>query len=97
MFEIMSNQNIRINAGDTASFEVELTDGSCEQNIRKFIGVSVKSNCNKRFDSIEEAFMFYKNEKENYIKFLANKYYEKKLITQKVYDTLMNYKVEITD
>lgn len=63
----------------------------------KFIGVSVKSNCNKRFDSIEEAFMFYKNEKENYIKFLANKYYEKKLITQNVYDTLMNYKVEITD
>lgn len=42
MFEIMSNQNIRINAGDTASFEVELTDGSCEQNIRKFIGVSVE-------------------------------------------------------
>ena len=42
MFEIMSNQNIRINAGDTASFEVELTDASCEQNIRKFIGVSVE-------------------------------------------------------
>lgn len=42
MFEIMSNQNIRINAGDTASFEVEVTDTSCEQNVRKFTGVNLE-------------------------------------------------------
>lgn len=51
----------------------------------------------KRFDTIEDAFAFYKREKEHHIKHVAREYYGKGLITEKVYNALMNYKVEITD
>lgn len=49
------------------------------------------------FDKVEDAFCAYKKAKEGYIKEIANRYYDKKLITQKVYEALMNYEVEITD
>ena len=42
-----------------------------------------------------EAFNFYKNEKEDYIKEVANLY--KKKIPEKLYIAMMNYKVEIND
>lgn len=51
----------------------------------------------KRFDSIEEAFKFYKKEKESHIKETAQRYYDEGNITEKVYKALLNYKVEITD
>ena len=47
------------------------------------------------FDTPEEAFQAYKTEKENYIKEVADKY--KNLISQKVYQSLYNYQIEITD
>ncbi len=44
-----------------------------------------------------EAFWAYKREKDEYIKEVAQSYFDKGEITKRVYDALMNYKVEITD
>lgn len=49
------------------------------------------------FDTPEIAFYAYKQAKENYIQSMATQYYNEGKITQKVYNALMNYKVEITD
>ena len=49
------------------------------------------------FDSIEEAFLAYKNYKENIIKQIAQEEYYKGNITQKCYEAMMTYRVEITD
>lgn len=49
------------------------------------------------FDTELEAFNVYKIEKESYVKAVAQEYYDKSLITEIVYNALMNYKVEITD
>lgn len=45
----------------------------------------------------KEAFEAYKYAKEKHIKDIAKQYYWNSLITPKVYNALMNYKVEITD
>lgn len=45
----------------------------------------------------EEAFAAYKREKEHYIQELAQDCYDRGDITEKVYDALMRYEVEITD
>ena len=47
------------------------------------------------FKTPKEAFEVYKIAKENYIKEVANKW--KAQISNKVYQALMNYQVEITD
>ena len=47
------------------------------------------------FDTPEEAFYVYKREKEKYIKEVANKWKDK--VDIRVYEALINYKVEITD
>lgn len=49
------------------------------------------------FDTPEEAFQAYKQAKEAYIKDMATQYYKDGKITEKVYDALMRYEVEITD
>ena len=49
------------------------------------------------FDTPQDAFLAYKKEKESYIKDVAQDNFNKGLITEKVYNALMNYKVEITD
>lgn len=51
----------------------------------------------KTFNTFQEAAMFYKYCKEQYIKELAEKYYHSGKITEKVYNALINYEVEITD
>lgn len=48
-----------------------------------------------RFHSKQEAFNMYKLSKESYIRDVANKY--KDVISEKVYNALMKYEVEITD
>jgi hypothetical protein len=48
-----------------------------------------------RFDTVEEAFLAYKEFKENYTKQIADEY--KKFIPEKLYIALYNYKVEIND
>lgn len=45
----------------------------------------------------EEAFLAYKEAKENYFKELAEKYYKEGKITERVYRALLDYRVEITD
>jgi hypothetical protein len=49
------------------------------------------------YHSPEDAFQAYKIAKEQYIKELAEKYFQEGKITEKVYDALMKYEVEITD
>jgi len=49
------------------------------------------------FKTKDDAFNAYKKEKERYIKEVANEYYNKRLITEDVFNALNNYKVEITD
>lgn len=49
------------------------------------------------FDTPEDAFEAFKKEKERFVKEVCLDYYNKGLITTKVYEALLNYKVEITD
>lgn len=49
------------------------------------------------FDTVEEAFYAYKAAKEQYIKELAENYFQEGKITKKVYDALMKYEVDIND
>lgn len=49
------------------------------------------------YNTPEEAFMRYKEFKENYIKQVAKEEYEIGNIVRKCYDAMINYQVEITD
>lgn len=49
------------------------------------------------YDTPQEAFLAYKAMKEKLIKEVAQEYYNKGEITERVYDALMRYEVEITD
>lgn len=49
------------------------------------------------YNTIKEAFNAYKIAKEQHIKELADKYFKEGKITQRVYNALMKYEVEITD
>lgn len=49
------------------------------------------------FNTPLEAFNAYKTAKEKYIKELAEKYFQEGKITERVYNALMKYEVEITD
>lgn len=50
-----------------------------------------------RYDTPQEAFSAYKQAKEMHIKEIANEYYSQGKITKRVYDALMNYKININD
>jgi len=50
-----------------------------------------------RFDDEYSAFVSYKKAKEKHVKDVAKLYYNQGKITKKVYDALMNYKVDIND
>lgn len=49
------------------------------------------------YNSAYEAFTAYKSAKEAHVREITEKYYMDDKITQKVYNALMNYRVEITD
>lgn len=49
------------------------------------------------FDTPEQAFTAYKQAKEIYIKEVAQKYYDEGKIIKRVYDALLNYKIDIND
>ena len=49
------------------------------------------------YTTIEDAFNAYKNAKERHIRNVAEKYFQEGKITEKVYNALMKYEVEITD
>ena len=66
----------------------------------RFVAILAKNRSIFRlgtFSTSEEAFNAYKEAKEAYIKEVAQEYYDAGKITKRVYDALMNYKVEITD
>lgn len=50
-----------------------------------------------KYSTPEEAFLAYKKAKEQHIKVLAEKYFKEGKITERVYNALLNYRVEITD
>ena len=64
---------------------------------RTTITMHGKSKVIGYYNTPEEAFQAYKIAKEQYIKELAEKYFQEGKITKKVYDALMKYEVEITD
>lgn len=47
------------------------------------------------FDTIEEAFNAYKKAKEEYLKYLADKYQD--TLSEKVYNAIKNFKINIDD
>lgn len=49
------------------------------------------------YTTIEEAFNAYKNAKERHIRNVAERYFQEGKITERVYNALMKYEVEITD
>ena len=64
---------------------------------RLLLGLKNKASKRQIYLTIQEAFSVYKIEKEKYIKELANEYYLQGKITQKVYDAMNKYEVEIND
>ena len=71
--------------------------GVCYDKRRnKYIG-SGANKSSKRFDTLQQAFLYYKESKENFIKEVAQEYYDKKMITSKVYKALMSYQIDIDD
>lgn len=64
-------------------------------NFQAYVRVKGKRKSLGRYNTIEEAFLAYKQAKEAYIKELANKW--KDVIDPRVYEALINYQVEITD
>lgn len=76
-------------------------DSKCKNKIVAYCYI-LENNKNKRkhlgtfeLNQVEEAFLCYKQFKENYIKQVADEY--KELIPTKLYDALYRYEVEITD
>lgn len=60
-------------------------------------GVNGKRIKHSGFHNPTDAFLQYKTDKENVIKQVATEEYEKKSISKKCYESMMNYQVEITD
>lgn len=50
-----------------------------------------------QFDTPEHAFLAYKKAKEEYIKEVAQEYYNSGKIDKKVHEALLRYQIEITD
>jgi len=66
-----------------------------KEMFRVSIATAVKKSNLGYFNTPEEAFQVYKTAKENYIKEVADKWCG--LISKRVYQALMDYKIEITD
>lgn len=49
------------------------------------------------YENKEDAFMAYKNRKMEIVKEVADMYYSKGEITDKVYNALLNFKIDIND
>ena len=62
-----------------------------------YINIKSKRKYLGYFNDKQKAFEVYKKEKENYIKEIAQEYFNKGKITKKVYNALMNYQVDIND
>lgn len=62
-------------------------------NIEAIVNCGGKNNYLGKFNTPEEAFAAYKHAKETYIKEVANAYYRRGEITERVYDALIRYEV----
>ena len=72
-------------------------NNSVSRGFRAIVRIYGKYHTIGYFGTIEEAFNAYKLTKETHIQEVATQYYKDGKITKKVYNALMNYKVEITD
>lgn len=73
---------------------------SFDKSRQKYIAglrVGMVKKCLGRFDTSIAAFKAYKAAKEQFVKELAERYFQEGKITEKIYDALMKYEVEITD
>lgn len=66
-------------------------------NYQANITINTKGVCLGTYMTENEAINAYKQAKEKFIQEMATKYYKDGRIAEKVYNALMNYKVEITD
>lgn len=108
---IKGNKNYSPNACCLVPHRVNTLFIKSERNRGMYpIGVTFRrgkyeSHCNvangkvasRSFTSAEEAFYQYKADKEKYIRQIATEEFAKGTITQKCYNAMMNYQVEITD
>lgn len=69
-----------------------IPQNGCINKYKTGININSKYICQSGFNSPEEAFAWYKQEKEKYIKEIANEY--KDILPKRTYDALMNYKVK---
>ena len=84
----IKNDRIRGDLPIGVSYDGNRYKSQCKNGTHKYIRLGT-------YDTPEEAFQIYKQYKENVIKDVANEYKGK--IPEKLYNALMNYKVEITD
>lgn len=71
-----------------------LPSGVVYDNVRgRYIGSNPLGK-RKYFKTINEAHKFYKIQKEKYVKFLAEKYYKEDKISEKIYNSLLNFKID---
>lgn len=68
-----------------------------KNKFRAFCSVNDKSKSLGNFDTAIEAFICYKEFKENYIKQIATKYYREGLISEIVYNSLICWEITISD
>ena len=64
-----------------------------DKQVKKYIGFGVYKE-RKLFLNIKDAYNYYKQNKEYYIKKLANLYFKNNKISRRVFDALMNYKLK---
>jgi hypothetical protein len=84
--------NLFINRkGDRGDFPVGVTYREKAGNYQAGGGINYLGV----YETVEEAFLVYKTWKESKIKEKAEKYRE--VLTSKIYDSLMNYSIDITD
>jgi len=90
-------QEINCLLNDSKAMRGLCPQGVCYRKSRKKFRVRLSINNKSKelgsYNTPEEAFKVYKNEKETHIKFMANKH--KNILDIEIYNNLINYKMEI--
>ena len=96
VFVPMEINNLILNSRATrGEFPVGVHYEKSRNKFQAYIRKNGKREYLGRYNTVEEAFLAYKEAKEAYIKEVANKWKDK--IDPRVYEALMRYEVEITD
>lgn len=68
-----------------------------KNKFRAFCSIDNKAKCLGNFDTEIDAFYCYKTFKENHIKEIAKNYYKNNMISEKIYNALLNWEINIED